>query len=135
MRRHASAAVFAATLMLIGPFGRNVAHAQEVSPHTSDVDLVQGYRVMQSVTMGMLGATAMVGLVQLYNLPTSFGDGACASNQGILGSYACNRSFSLVHGLLGIASIATYVATAVLAVVAPDVNQSPQEHDVTVGLG
>ncbi len=100
----------------------------------SEQDIVDGYEVMQGVTMGLLGATAALGLVQLYNLPTSFGEGACDRNSAIFGSYACNGDFSLVHGIFGIATIASYTATAALAFAAPNLDRG-DEDTVTDVLG
>lgn len=108
-----------------------------------DQDLVDAYYVMQGVTMGLFGITALGGAVQLYNLPTLFGDGACARDEAILGDYACQRHLSLVHGILGIATIASYTATAALGLAAPDLDQGGEDtvtdvlgvvHGVGIGL-
>src|SRR5690606_16684307 len=105
----------------------------ELTPH--EQDLVDAYDVMQGVTLGLLGVTALGGLVQLYNLPTSFGEGACASNSAIFGSYACSGQLSLVHAVLGIASIASYTAWAALSFAAPDLDDFRGEDGVTDALG
>lgn len=100
----------------------------------SELELQEAYEVMQGVTGGLLGATATLGLVQLYNMPTSFGDGACARDAALFGDYACRGDFSLVHATLGIATIGSYVATGVLALAAPDRDQG-SEDTVTDVLG
>lgn len=114
------------------------AHAQELSEQ--DQDLVEAYDVMQAVTAGLLGGTAVLGLTQLYNLPTSFGEGACARDSAIFGHYACvgghdmGRPLSLLHAGLGIATLVSYGATATLALAAPD-RDVGQEDTVTDVLG
>lgn len=129
--------LIACALLLLAPLtlnpSRAAAQRPELTPHESD--LVDAYEVMQGVTMGLLGVTAVGGLVQLYNLPTSFGDGACAEGSAIFGDYACSGDFSLVHAVLGIASIASYTATAALAFAAPDLDELRGEDGVTDGLG
>jgi hypothetical protein len=110
------------------------AAAQQVVLSERDRDLVDAYYVMEGVTMGLLGATALGGAVQLYNLPTALGDGACARGEAILGDYACQGHASLLHGALGIATIASYTATAALAFAAPDLDQD-DEDTVTDVLG
>ncbi len=111
------------------------AAAQEFDLTPLEQDLVDGYEVMQAVTMGLLGVTAVGGLVQLYNLPTSLGDGACDEGNAIFGEYACRGDLSLVHAVLGIASIAAYTATAALALTAPDLDAFRNEDGVTDALG
>jgi hypothetical protein len=132
-----AAAILAGALVLSGA---NAARAQELSDQ--EHDLVQAYDIMAGVTAGLMGTTAALGVVQLYNLPTSFGDGACARDSAIFGDYACRGSFSLVHAGLGIATVASYTATAALAFAAPnrDVGQEDTVTDVLgvvhgVGLG
>jgi hypothetical protein len=123
--------------------GPSTARAQDIPPE--DQDLVDAYDVMQGVTMGLLGTTALLGSFQLYNLPTTFGDGACAQNEdsAIFGSYACDRSLSLVHGMLAIATLSSYTATGVLALAAPNRHEGIEDavtdvlgvaHAVGIGL-
>lgn len=83
-------------------------------------DVIDAYDIMSGVTLGLMGATASLGLAQLYNLPTSFGEGACARDEAIFGNYACSGAFSLVHGIFGIATAASYTATGALALAAPN---------------
>lgn len=123
----------ALTLCIAIPTGSARAQ-EEVVLSERDEDLVDAYYVMQGVTLGLMGATALGGLVNLYNLPTSFGDGACERNEALFGDYGCNKSLSLVHGIFGIASIASYTATAALAFAAPDLDQG-SEDTVTDVLG
>lgn len=108
-----------------------------------DQDIQDAYEVMSGVTMGLLGVTALGGLTQLYNLPTAFGDGACSRGEAIFGDYACERHFSLVHGGLGILTLASYTATAALAFAAPDLDRGDEDtvtdvlgviHGVGIGL-
>jgi hypothetical protein len=110
------------------------AQQEEPDQSQSDIQLQDAYEVMQGVTMGLMGATASLGLVQLYNMPTSFGDGACSRNAAILGDYACRGDFSLVHAAFGIATLGSYVATGVLALAAPD-RDTGHEDTVTDVLG
>lgn len=118
---------------VLRPAPASAQQQPDLTPH--EQNLVDAYDVMQGVTLGLLGVTAAAGLVQLYNLPTSFGDGACASNSAIFGSYACSGEFSLVHGVLGIASIASYTAWAAVSFAAPDLDDFRGEDGVTTALG
>jgi hypothetical protein len=123
------------TLALMGvPLLAAPAQAQDTPPNQSEIELQDAYEVMQGVTAGLMGATATLGLVQLYNMPTSFGDGACARDAAIFGDYACRGSFSLVHAAFGIATLGSYVATGVLALAAPDQDVG-REDTVTDVLG
>ena len=117
--------------------------AQQVPLTDREEDIVDAYQVMQAVTMGLLGVTALGGTVQLYNLPTALGDGACARGEAILGDYACNHHASLLHGIAGIATIASYTATQALALSAPNLDQGDEDtvtdvlgvvHGVGIGL-
>jgi hypothetical protein len=119
------------------------ASAQQPVLTDRDRDIIQAYDVMQAVTMGLMSATALGGLVQLYNLPTALGDGACSRNAAIFGDYACEGDYSLLHGILGIATIASYTATAALALSAPNLDQGDEDtvtdvlgvvHGVGIGL-
>lgn len=84
-------------------------------------DLVMAYRVLQVTTAAALATTAIFGAFQLYNLPTTFGVGACeGDNDPMLGDYACRQSLSSIHGILGISSLLLYVATGVVGLIAPD---------------
>ena len=137
MARKLSALVLTAGMLcgVIAIADPTTSYAQQQEELTgSERDIVDAYEVMSAVTMGLMGTTATLGLVQLYNLPTSFGDGACADGSAILGSYACSGNFSLVHGALGIATIASYTATGALALAAPDLDQG-REDTVTDALG
>jgi hypothetical protein len=124
-----AAPLLAATLATAAP-----ASAQQPTLTDSERGVVDAYYVMEGVTLGLLGVTALGGSVQLYNLPTALGDGACARGEAILGDYACQGHASLLHGILGIASIASYTATAALALAAPDLDQG-NEDTVTDVLG
>jgi hypothetical protein len=124
-----AAPLLAATLATAAP-----ASAQQPTLTDSERGVVDAYYVMEGVTLGLLGVTALGGSVQLYNLPTALGEGACARGEAILGDYACQRHASLLHGILGIASIASYTATAALALAAPDLDQG-NEDTVTDVLG
>src|SRR5690606_32113688 len=51
-------------------------------------ELVFAYRVLEVATAAMLATTAVFGAFQLYNLPTSFGVGACeGDNNPIFDDY------------------------------------------------
>lgn len=123
--------VLAVALLAATAGSTSTARAQELTDR--DADIIRAYDVMQAVTMGLMGATAPLGLIQLYNLPTSFGEGACAQGNPIFGNYACDGSLSMVHGILGIATIASYTATGALALAAP--NTVPGEDTITDVLG
>lgn len=119
------------------------ARAQAVELDETDQNLIDGYQVMQGVTMGLLTLTAGLGAINLYNLPTSFGDGACADDASIFGDYGCDGRFSLVHGIAGIATLASYTATGALAIAAPDLEEGTEDtvtdvlgwiHGVGIGL-
>ena len=84
-------------------------------------ELVFAYRVLEVATAAMLATTAVFGAFQLYNLPTSFGVGACeGDNNPIFDDYGCRQSLSVVHGGLGIASLLLYTATGIVGLIAPD---------------
>ena len=88
---------------------------------TQGHELVFAYRVLEVATAAMLATTAVFGAFQLYNLPTSFGVGACAGdNDPIFDDYGCRQSLSVVHGGLGIASLLLYTATGIVGLIAPD---------------
>lgn len=104
------------------------AHAQTEQALTADEqETVDAYHVMQGVTAGLLATTATLGLVQLYNLPTTFGDGACARDAAIFGQFACSGQFSIIHGAFGVASLGSMVATGILALEAPDLDQGDED--------
>lgn len=138
-------ALFLCVSLLIGALAAAPSRASAQQPVLSDQDrdVVDAYYVMEGVTMGLMGLTALGGAVQLYNLPTALGEGACARGEAILGDYACERHFSLLHGILGIATIASYTATQALALAAPDLDQGDEDtvtdvlgvvHGVGIGL-
>lgn len=110
------------------------AAAQTRPLSQGDQEVLDAYYVMQGVTGGLLTVTATLGLTQLYNLPTAFGDGACARDQAIFGDFACSRGLSLVHLGFGVATIGSYTAQSILALEAPDLDQGT-EGDVTDALG
>lgn len=88
---------------------------------TQGHDLVLAYRVLEVATAAMLATTAVFGAFQLYNLPTSFGVGACeGDNNPIFDDYGCRQSLSVIHGGFGIASLLLYTATGVVGLIAPD---------------
>ena len=109
-------AALAACAIALAP---SSASAQQPDLTDRDRDIQDAYEVMSGVTMGLLSVTAIGGMVQLYNLPTALGDGACSRGEAFLGDYACERHASLIHGGLGILSVASYTATAALAFAAP----------------
>ncbi len=88
---------------------------------TQSHELVTAYRVLEVATAAVLATTAVFGAFQLYNLPTSFGVGACeGDNDPIFDDYGCRQSLSTVHGGLGIASLLLYTATGIVGLIAPD---------------
>lgn len=98
---------------------------------TQSHELVLAYRILEVTTAATLVATAIFGAFQLYNLPTSFGVGACeGDNDPILGDYACRQSLSVVHGTLGIASLLLYVATGIVGLIAPDEDVDGSADDI-----
>jgi hypothetical protein len=128
---HAPLLALAVGLTALAPAAE--ASAQDPQPFTDqEQDLLDAYDVMQGVTMGLMGATATLGLAQIYNLPTVFGEGACARNQAILDGYACSGGLSLIHGGLGIATLGSYIATGVLALAAP--NRDLGDEDVVTDV-
>lgn len=119
------------------------ASAQQPVLTDRDRDIQDAYEVMSGVTLGLLGVTALGGAVQLYNMPTLLGEGACAREEAIFGEYACEGHASLLHGIMGIATIASYTATQALALAAPNLDQGDEDtvtdvlgvvHGVGIGL-
>ena len=121
-------------ILLTAGFASPASAQVEVTLTEGEQDLVDAYTVMQGVTLGLLGTTATLGAIQLYNMPTVFGDGACAHGGAIGGDFSCSRHMSLVHGAFGVLSVGSYVATQVLALEAPDLDQGTED-TVTDVLG
>jgi hypothetical protein len=134
MRRKISVSLLGALLAAAIANAPSRAGAQQPMLTDQESDIVDAYRVMEGVTLGLFGATALGGLSLLYNYPTAFGDGACARGEGFLGNYGCDGRSSLLHGTLAIATIASYTATEALALAAPDLDQG-DEDTVTDVLG
>lgn len=133
-RGRAAQAVAAVAVALTMFFAAPASAQSEGSLTQGEQELVDAYTVMQGVTGGLLATTATLGMIQLYNLPTAFGDGACAEGNAIGGDFACSQHLTLVHGALGVLSVGSYTATGILALEAPDLDQGTED-TVTDVLG
>jgi hypothetical protein len=80
--------------------------------------LLRAHRTLQYTTAAALTLTAAGGLVALANQPTLFGEGRCAAGDPIFGDYGCG-GFSILHGMGGVLTTTSYVATMTVALSVP----------------
>jgi hypothetical protein len=91
---------------------------------------LRAYHATQAVTLSLLGTTAILGSIQLYNMPTPLSRGACARGEAVFGSFACKHRLSLVHAGLGALSVGSFIANSVLGGNLPDRNRSGTERTI-----
>jgi hypothetical protein len=80
--------------------------------------LLRAHRTLEYTTATALVVTAAGGLVALANQPTLFGEGRCVSGEPIFGDYGCG-GFSILHGMGGVLTTTSYVATMTVALSVP----------------
>src|SRR3982751_647323 len=81
--------------------------------------LLRAHRTLEYTTMGALALTAAGGVIAAINQPTLFGEGKCASGDGIFGDWGC-EGFGMVHGPAGVLATVSSVATMTVALSVPD---------------
>jgi hypothetical protein len=75
---------------------------------------------LEIATAGSLVLTASLGVIAALNQATTFGEGACARGEAILGQeYGCTH-LSTLHGVAGVVTTTLFTATFVLDVAVPD---------------
>jgi hypothetical protein len=103
------------TLLFISVLALPATGWAQVGETGQETNLHTTRSVVQKTGLGTLAVTGALGVALAVNRPTLFGDGRCATNEGVFGEFGCSAGLSLVHFGFAATSLGLFVAGEILA--------------------